>query len=576
MLDVENENYLLFGDNSDWLEEVPAESIDLVYLDPPFKTQQNYNVLFRERDGTDSTAQIQAFEDTWHWDREAVRTYQNVVESGEEAVANALEGLKKALGTTDMLAYLTYMAPRLESLKNKLKDAGSIFLHCDPAASHYLKVIMDAVFGAENFRNEIIWRNHGAHAAPRRFDPIHQNILFYSKTDNYFFNTLHTPYKKGHVETRYTKDDQGRYKETKGGNILTGPGATEGESGEEWRGVDPTDKGRHWAVPSDLKEQIPDEEIEGLSITEQLEKLYQEGLIEIKDNAYWPHPVRYLDLDDPEEGYRMRDIWAYEPYTEGVLAGTDKGIDEEVKWLGPTSDERLGYPTQKPVGLLQRILKSCSPEGGRILDPFCGCGTTIDAAEELDRKWIGIDITYQAIALIRRRLNQLHPEAEYVVKGQPTTENEARNLAEHSRYQFELWALDEVGARPHGGASGDSGYDGKILFHDDNTPETKTAIFEVKSGENVGPKVIRNLRGVLDQEDAQIGVLITLASPTREMRAKAAEAGTYDSPFGSHDKIQIMEISDILDGETPDIPNSRDLTHETTSRTSEPEQEDIV
>jgi site-specific DNA-methyltransferase (adenine-specific) len=293
------------------------------------------------------------------------------------------------------------MAPRLLELKRVLKSTGSIYLHCDPTASHYLKMLMDAVFGPENFKNEIVWRRTGAHGPRRSFGPIHDTLLFYSKANDYFFRVVKRPYLKGHVDSRYTLEEEtGRYKFTSGGNVLTGANATQGESGRPWRGFDPCAKNRHWAIPGFLAEEMP-AAFADLGVLAKLEALYQAGLVEIRPGAAWPTPVRYLRDGD---GHPFGDIWAYQPYTEGAVHGTEAGIDADIAWMGPTDPERLGYQTQKPVGLLMRIIESSCPPSGVVLDPFCGSGTSIAAAQAGSRRWIGIDESPIAIRLVKQRL----------------------------------------------------------------------------------------------------------------------------------------------------------------------------
>jgi len=549
-------NKLYYGDNLEVLElHVSDESVDLVYLDPPFKSDEDYNVLFETRDGTRSPAQIMAFEDTWRWDQAAARNYRKVVEDGPQQVSKALKSFRDLIGETDMLAYLSMMAPRLVELRRVLKESGSIFLHCDTAASHYLKLLMDAIFEPENFRNEIVWRNYSQKNVTTRFGSIHQSIFFYSKSRNYFFNPIYRPYTRRHVQKRYAKDGQGRWRETIGGNILTGPGATEGESGREWRGVDPTEKGRHWAVPQVLKDKL-DKDIDDLTVTEQLEELYQAGFIEIKDSAFWPQRVIYLE---DKKGNPVQDLWAYQPGTEGTVYGTESGIDADVSWIPPKSSERLGYPTQKPVGLLDRIIRAACPEDGVVLDPFCSCGTAIASAEKLDRKWIGIDVTHIAIALIKHRLNNSFSDVSFDVIGEPETLDGAEELARQDRFQFQYWALGLVGARPtkeQESRGADQGIDGQIYFHDDNSTKTKQVIISVKSGQSIGPKDVRDLQGVVSRENAQIGVLITLREPTQAMRKEAASGGFYQSPYTNcdHPKIQIVTVQELLDGGGIDMP----------------------
>jgi site-specific DNA-methyltransferase (adenine-specific) len=354
------DNLLYYGDNLDIMRRyVKDESVDLVYLDPPFKSNQDYNVLFAEQDGTRAASQIIAFEDTWGWDTASAAAFQEVVEAGGR-VSRAMQAFRMMLGDTDMLAYLSMMAPRLIELRRAIKKSGSIYLHCDPAASHYLKALMDAVFGPEQFRNEIIWRRTGAHSPPRKFGPIHDTLLFYSRDDGYFFRQVKRPYMRGHVESRYSEDASGQLKFTSGGNVLTGSGIRHGESGMIWRGFDPTAKNRHWAIPGFLASQMLPE-FKALGVLAKLDALYARGLVEITEESEWPQPVRFLGEGNEQS---LQDIWAYQPYTNGTVYGTKDGIDQDVAWLGTTDPERMGYPTQKPLGLLERVIQSSCPEGG--------------------------------------------------------------------------------------------------------------------------------------------------------------------------------------------------------------------
>jgi site-specific DNA-methyltransferase (adenine-specific) len=394
-------NTLYHGDNLRILRQHGRdETIDLIYLDPPFNSDQNYDVRSKAPSGTRAATRSLAFEDVWRWDAAAAATFHKTVETGGR-VADALLAFRQFLGESDLLAYLSMMAPRLVELKRVLKNTGSIYLHCDPNASHYLKMLMDAIFGPENFRNEVVWRRTGAHGPRRRFGPIHDTLLFYSKTNDYFFQIVKRPYMKGHVDSRYTREDEtGRYKFTSGGNVLTGANATQGESGRPWRGFDPSTKNRHWAIPGFLAEQMPPE-FAALGVLAKLDALYEAGLVEVRPGAAWPTPVRYLRNGD---GHPFGDIWAYQPYTDGSVHGTANGIDADVAWMGPTDPERLGYQTQKPIGLLTRIIGSSCPPNGLVLDPFCGSGTTIAAAHNQSRRWIGIDQSRVAIDLVTRRL----------------------------------------------------------------------------------------------------------------------------------------------------------------------------
>lgn len=559
------DNILYYGDNLDILRGyIPSESIELIYLDPPFNSQEGYNILFKEESGEQSAAQIQAFSDIWHWDDAARKAYNYLTGNEVDSkIADLAQALYKMLGKNDMTAYLFMMAQRLIELHRVLKPTGSLYLHCDPTASHYLKITLDAIFEPTNFRNEIIWRRTGSHGAQRSFGPIHDTVLFYSKSDDYYFKVIKQPYMKGHIESRFSKDSSGKLKFTTGGNILTGSGATGGESGKTWKGFDPSAKNRHWAIPSYLAKQMP-EGFEKLSVLQKLDALYKEGLIEIKKDSAWPTPVRYFDeTENAEEGHPIQDIWAYQPYTEGTVYGTTEGIDHDVAWLGTTDPERLGYRTQKPLGLLERIIESSCPEDGIVLDPFCGCGTTISAAEKLRRTWIGIDITFLAINLVRRRLKAQFPDCKYKLIGEPRDLEGARQLA-NDRYQFQWWALDLIDARPVGSTAGkpkqgkkgaDEGVDGWLRFADGEEGNIEKIVVQVKSG-HVWVKDIRELRDVISKQKAAMGIFITLENPTSEMLKEVRETDPYVSPTWRHEfpKIQILTIEQLLKGERPNIP----------------------
>jgi site-specific DNA-methyltransferase (adenine-specific) len=554
------ENTLFYGDNLDILRDyLIDECVDLIYLDPPFNSSRNYNVLFKDEHGVDSEAQIIAFEDTWHWTVTTEHAYYQLVHYGPDNVAGIMEALRRAIGTNQMMAYITMMTSRLIELHRVLKPTGSLYLHCDPTASHYLKVISDNIFGPQNFRNEIVWRRTTAHGPQRSFGPIHDTILFYTKTGDYFFQVVKRPYMRKHVVERYIKDESGRYKFHRGGNMLTGAGTTQGESGSPWRGFNPSAKNRHWAIPGFLTEQMPPE-FEKLGVLAKLDALYDAGLIEIRDGLAWPQPLRYLQSDD---GQPLQDIWAYQPYTEDTVYGTNEGIDHDVSWLGPIDPERLGYQTQKPLGLLERIIKSSCPKEGVILDPFCGCGTAIAAAQKLGRKWIGIDITHLSIALQKYRLGAMFPGFTFKVIGEPEDVGSALQLARDDRYQFQWWALSLVRAKPLRGQEGsktgkkgsDKGIDGIINFVDDATGKGKRVIVQVKSG-HVKSGDIRDLVGTVQREQAAIGVFITLELPTKDMKTEATSAGFYHSlGWGKeYPRIQILSIAELLQGVEVKMP----------------------
>jgi DNA modification methylase len=544
-------NHLYYGDNLQVLRDsIPTESVDLVYLDPPFNSKATYNILFKSPTGQKSKAQIEVFEDTWHWNESAENAFDEVMKSGNSEVAELLRALRSFLKENDMMAYLTMMAVRLLELHRVLKPTGSLYLHCDPTASHYLKILLDGIFKVQNFQNEVIWRRTGSHNKANRFGPIHDVILFYRKSAEYKHNPVFRPYLQGHVDGYFKKtDDRGRYWT----NSVHGSGIRNGDSGKEWRGYNPTARNRHWAIPSDLIDNLGiDPE---LSIAEKLDAFDEMGVLDLPDpeNDALPTYRQYLERSP---GVLLQDIWAYQPHTRGILYGTNEAIDEDVRWLTAQGDEeRLGYQTQKPVGLLERVVRASSKEGDVVLDPFCGCGTTIHAAQKLDRRWIGIDVTHLSISLIEKRLKDAFPGSKFDVHGTPTDIDGARALALLDKYQFQWWAVSLVDAIPFGGKKkgADGGIDGIIYFKPDGKT-TEKAIVSVKGGDNIGVTMVRDLAHVIESEKAKIGVFITLAEPTGPMQVAAVKAGYYETPHGKYPKIQILTIDELFAGKKPNIP----------------------
>jgi DNA modification methylase len=554
---VSGVNKLYFGDNLEWLHKMDPNTVDLVYLDPPFNSKAAYNLLYRSPDGEAAESQYQAFVDSWRWGPSTDAAMAAVIASGSPA-AGILTSLNNYMQKSDIMAYLTMMAARLIELHRVLKNTGSLYLHCDSSASHYLKIILDAVFGAEAFRNEIVWRRTGSHNSARRFGPIHDTLLFYTKTKQYTWNPLKRPYMVGHVEKAFV-NDEGVYRTNYSGNVLSGSGRRGGESGKPWRGFDPDAKGRHWAIPRTILEEL-DEDISHLGTLDKLEYLYEHGLITISKGDEWP---RYQRTITGADGQPLSDIWAFQPYTEGTVFGfPDEGIDEDVRWMGTKDGERLGYQTQKPLGLLKRIIRASSKEGDLILDPFCGCGTTIEAAQALNRNWIGIDITVLAIDVVERRLNRmgLRRNADYKVDGIPPDLAGARRLFAENPHQFQLWALTLVDGQPReGGKKGaDKGVDGFIYFQDD-AKTIGTAIISVKGGVNIHAEHVRDLLGAMTTQRAKLGVFVTLNEPTGAMEKAAREAESIEAGGKLIPRIQICTIDALLKGRKPKLPPVYDI-----------------
>ena len=512
------DNILYYGDNLDVLRRhVSDESIDLVYLDPPFNSNATYNVLFAEQNGSRAAAQIKAFEDTWQWDQTAAQAFREVVEAGGP-VSQVMQAFRTFLGDSNLLAYLAMMAPRLVELRRALNPTGSIYLHCDPTASHYLKMLMDAVFGTSNFRAEIIWKRTYGHGGATNYHHVHDTLLYYRHTDNVIWNEVRLAHEDSYIESHYRQTD----KDGRRYQLITahapGPGPAR-QFGD--RLIEPP-PGRHW-----MDQETVDRDM-------------AEGRIVFTKTGR-PRKKRYLD-ETP--GRPVRDVF------------------DNIFPINSQAQERLGYPTQKPEALLERIIQASSNEGDVVLDPFCGCGTAVAVAQKLNRRWIGIDITHLAVNLIKVRLRDAFGDAlQYDVVGEPTSLPDAQALAEADRYQFQWWALGLVGARPAQGKKGaDKGIDGRLYFHDEGEKgKTKQVIFSVKAG-NASVAHVRDLRGVLDREKADMGVLISMQEPTKPMKTEAAGAGFYDSPWGStHPRMQLLTVEELLGGKGVDMPPSRDL-----------------
>jgi len=467
-------NTLYFGDNLEVLrDKIESNTVNLIYLDPPFQSGKNYNIIFdnKAKEAKGVSAQIQAFEDTWEWGPEAEKEYLGLIQgtiTKERPSARLIELMKAMrgyLGENSMMAYLAMMAPRLLEMKRVLKDTGSIYLHCDPTASHYLKLLMDAIFGPENFRSEIIWSLEtvsGFKSQANNWIRGHDTILFYTKSNNYTFNKLYLPHKEEYIN-RFKKID---------------------EEGRRYR--DDRQGGRR----------------------------------------------QYLD---ETEGRMLSNVWS----------------DIMSFQQAATLKEYLGYPTQKPEALLERIIKASSNEGDLVLDPFCGCGTAVAVAQRLNRKWIGIDITYLAIDIIEKRLEETRNKGEEVnfkIEGAPADEYSAEKLAETNPFQFQYWAVLRIpGGMPNERKTGDKGIDGSIYFTDISKPDkTGKAIISVKGGRSINPAMVRDLVGTIQSNSADFGILVTLPEPTANMKTEAAKQGYFEYKRMQIPKVQILSVKDLF------------------------------
>ena len=513
-------NALYYGDNLEILREhIPDESVDLIYLDPPFNSQATYNVLFRAPTGEQSQAQIEAFEDTWHWNETAEQAFDEVMHSGNTDAAEMLRAMRSFLKENDVMAYLAMMAVRLLELQRVLQPTGGVYLHCDPTASHYLKVLLDAVFRPDNFRSEIIWKRSTSHGnVSRAFGDLTDTILYYTRTDHFVWNQQFTSFALEYIE-------------------------------EKFRGKDPD--GRRWQSVT----------LRNPGVRPNLHYPYAAS----NGVTYLPHPngwscdpdrMKRYDRENrlhfpAKQGGQLR-LKMYLDETPGVRL---QNLWDDIPAVNSQAQERLGYPTQKPVALLERILATSSNPNEIVLDPFCGCGTAVHAAQKLGRRWIGIDITHLAISLIEKRLNDAFPGIVYEVHGTPKDLAGAHALAEADKYQFQWWAVSLVNAVPYGGKKrgADTGIDGHIYFKPDGKT-TEKAIVSVKGGGNVNVAMIRDLGHVVDREKAKVGVFITLAEPTSPMRTEAIKAGFYETEHGKFPKLQVLTIAELFAGRQPELP----------------------
>lgn len=515
-------NLLYYGDNLDVLRQhVGTESVDLIYLDPPFNSNRSYNVLFKSHKGQESQAQIEAFDDSWHWSQQAEKQYQTLISGGAPiAVSDAVEAMRTLLGTNDVLAYLVMMTARLVELHRVLKPTGSLYLHCDPVASHYLKIVLDAIFGVESFRAEVIWKRTTAHSDTKQglanYGHIHDVLLFYTKGSVWHWNAQFTPYDASYVASHYRFVEEGNGRRFRKAD-LTGakPG---GDTSYEWRGVKPY-AGRYWAYS---KENMAQFEAEGRLI------YTKSGMPELK---------RYLD---EMPGVSLQDIWT------------------DIEPINAKAAERLGYPTQKPLALLERIIMSSSKEGDVVLDPFCGCGTAVDAAQKLRRRWIGIDITYLAVDLITKRMRHTYGDEiqqTYKIHGIPTDLEGAEALFLENPFDFERWAVSLVDGQPNEKQVGDKGIDGRIRFHDD-LERLGWSVVSVKGGRQVNPAMVQSLAGAVQQHRAEMGVFVCMTTPTRGMQEVADKSGSYVNAMSgtAYPKVQILTVAELLAGKRPKMP----------------------
>jgi DNA modification methylase len=508
---------LYYGDNLDIIRQNLAdESVDLIYLDPPFNSKRNYNLIYKENTGKRAESQIMAFEDTWHWTQQTEALFDDLGQIAPKHCVELMNSFVMFIGRNDLTAYLIMLTARLVELRRVLKPTGSLFLHCDPMAGSHIKLVLDSIFGPDRMVNQITWQRTGAKGLSKnRLSNNADFIFWYSKGEEFFFQQPYLKYSKQYLKSAYRFVEEGTGRRYRLDNV-TNPSKERPNLEYDWRGVK-----RVWRWTR-----------------EKMEAMEAAGRL-IYSPSGMPNYKRYLD---EMEGVAIASVWT------------------DIKPLQGSSREYLGYPTQKPIALLGRIIQMASPPGSTILDPFCGCGTTIEAAQRLDRNWIGIDITYQAIKLIRERLQNAFPNTSYRVLGVPVSFSDAQQLAKQSKREFELWAISQVGARPAQEKAGaDGGIDGVMFFRDEKSKRQEKILVQVKGGDNIGVKEVREFHSTLEREKATMGLLITLANPTKPMQTEAAAMGFYQTTVLGveyrYPKLQILPVETLIDGTSlPQVP----------------------
>ena len=517
-------NRLYYGDNLTIMRDhMRLASVDLIYLDPPFNSNQNYNAIYKDETGRPLPDQIEAFCDLWTLDAESERTIRHMpVLMREEGIADETVEFWRlwmnALRATNprMLAYLSYMVQRLVIMRGLLRPAGSIYLHCDPTASHYIKVMMDGIFGHENFRNEITWQRSTGHNTANRYGNVADIILYYAKSETPVWNPQLQPYGEANLKRfRYTDEEGRRYKLEN----LTAPRPNSDSGKFEWRGtLPPSSRGWGYRV-------------------EQLEEWWAEGRIQTKRDGT-PRMDGLKTYLDESEGKPLQNIWT------------------DIPRIGNTSSERLGYATQKPVVLLKRIIETSTNPGDVVFDPFCGCATTMEAAHVLERSWIGIDIAIHAIRRVaqvrlRDRLGLAEGE-DFTVEGVPRTAEGAQDLWERDKYHFQKWAVESVDGFVTSKRTADGGIDGRLYFDVPGERDFQSMVIEVKGGRNVTIADLRALHSVLEREEALMAGLIVMYplgdTKQRNFSRLMGEAGDIEVHGVQYARMQILTVEDIFAG----------------------------
>ena len=510
-------NRLYYGDCLTVMEDMTLGSVDLIYLDPPFNSNREYNAIYQDETGRPLPDQIDAFCDQWTLDDERERVIRQMPVLMREAgipdeVALFWQMWMNALRNSNprLLAYLSYMTQRLLPMKGILKPTGSIYLHCDTTASHYIKVMMDAIFGHESFRSEIVWKRTSAHSDAKGFGQVCDYLLYYAGNSR-TWNPIKVPHDPQYVADNYRyEDERGRYRHHE--IIRTASMGERPNLSYEYKGYTP-----RWGWRM---------------VREKLEELDAEGLL-VWSSTGRPYRKTYL-----ADGQAPTNLWTDIPNALG--------------------QERMGYNTQKPLALLERIIEASSNKGDTVFDPFCGCATTLEAADKLGRKWIGIDIAIHAVKRVARvRLQErlgLVEGTDFEIDGVPRNIEGAADLWERDKYHFQKWAVEEVDGFVTTRKGSDGGIDGRLYFGLPDRPDLSSMVIEVKGGKNVGINVVRDLRGVLERDEAEMAGLIVLhelgnrkqMNFTREM----AQAGDLAVLGKNYPRMQMLTVVEILEGKT--------------------------
>ncbi len=539
-------NLLFYGDNLDVMARyMAADSVDLVYLDPPFNSNRNYNVLFKQKSGEEAAAQITAFGDTWTWGQDDEQAYAEMQATAPTAVADAIAAMHQLIGPSDMLSYLVMMTQRLVALRRVLKPEGSLYLHCDPGASHYLKLMLDSVFGPTSFVSEISWKRSSAHNDALRWGSVRDIILYYSMSKDRTWNTQYGPYDAEYIERDYRHDDgDGRGPWRRGDLTAAKPG---GDVSYDWR-----------------VKQSPDGEWSADPAAEYLDPQpgWSYRAAKPYSGRFWAYShanmlameqegkIRYTRTGNPE----------YKRFLSEMPGAPVSNNWDDIRAINSGAAERLGYPTQKPIALLERIIEASSNPGDVVFDPFCGCGTTVDAAQRLGRRWIGIDISYLSVDLMDARLVDAHgPRVRdtFQVIGLPADVGGARALFQQSPFEFERWAVSLVDGTPNEKQVGDRGVDGVVRFPLDGKNSTGRVLISVKGGKQLNPAMVRDLGGTVEaQKDALMGIIITLEPPTKGMVEAVNHSGTFvhELTGATYPRLQAMTIAELLQGASPSMP----------------------